>query len=114
MEAEYMAVTHSAKEAIWIQQLLKQLKQNFNTISIQVDNQSYIKLANNPEYHKWSKHINIQYHFIREKIEEKKIELEYCKTSKIIADIMTKSLSKEKHKKFVNQMGIINKGSINN
>src|SRR5579871_4736947 len=59
IEAEYIAVTYSAKEAIWIQQLLKQLKQNFNIISIQVDNQSYIKLANNPKYHKWSKYIDI-------------------------------------------------------
>ena len=68
----------------------------------------------NPEYHKWSKHINIQYHFIWEKIKEKKIKLEYCETLKIVADIMTKSLSKEKHERFIKQMGMINKGSINN
>ena len=56
---------------------------------------------NNPEYHKWSKYIDIQYHFIWEEIEEKKIELEYYETLKIVTDIMTKSLSKEKYEKFV-------------
>ena len=114
MEAEYMAATHSAKERIWIQQLLKQLNRNFNTISIQVDNQSSINLAKNPEYYGRSKHINIQHHFIQETIEEKKIKLEYCETSKMIADIMTKSLIKEKHKRFVKEMGMINKENIDN
>ena len=42
------------------------------------------------------------------------MKLEYCETSKIVVDIMIKSLSKEKYEKFVKQMGMINKESINN
>ena len=108
MKAEYMVATHITKEAIWLQQLLKELRRNFDTIPIFIDNQSCINLAKNPEYHGRSKHIDIQHYFIREKLEEKRIKLKYCETTKMIADIMTKSLSKEKHERFVKQMGIMN------
>ena len=114
MEAEYMAATHTTKEAIWLQQLLKELGKNFNTILISIDNQSCINLAKNPEYHGKSKHIDIQHYFIWEKLEEKWIKLEYCESSEMIADIMTKSLPKGSHERLVKGMGMVNKENINN
>ena len=47
-------------------------------------------MAHNPFYHTRSKHIELQYHFVREKIEYKEIELIYCNTSDNVADIFTK------------------------
>ena len=70
------------------------------------DNQGAIALAKNPEYHAHTKHIDIKLHFIRQHIEEGWIQLIYCPTDDMIADIMTEALAKEKHKKFVRWMGL--------
>jgi Reverse transcriptase (RNA-dependent DNA polymerase) len=100
-EAEYMALCQAAKEALWLQGLLTELgRNNNNPIPIFVDNQGCMALAKNPQYHQRTKHIDIQHHFIREKVENQQVELHYCPTEDMIADILTKPLSKEKHNKF--------------
>ena len=94
-EAEYMALTQAVKESLWLQAILldlgalKHLKEIRN---ISIDNQGAIALARNPEFHARTKHIDIQYHFIREHIENGQIELTYCHTSEMTADIFTKAL----------------------
>jgi hypothetical protein len=68
MEAEYMAANQATREAIWLQGLLNELgrspRTNSTTIPINIDSQSCISLARNPEHHARSKHIDIQHHFI--------------------------------------------------
>ena len=61
---------------------------------IQCDNQSSIKLAHNPAYHARSKHIELQHHFVREQIDSKEIELNYCSTSENVVDIFTEPVGK--------------------
>jgi len=63
-EAEYMAVTRASQEAIWLRQLLEQLKYPQKSIPLYGDNQGAIALANNPGDHPRSKHIQLHYHFI--------------------------------------------------
>ena len=63
---------------------------------IRCDNQSTIKLGNNPVCHARSKHIDTQYHFVREKVQSKEIALIYCNTNENVADIFTKPLGKAK------------------
>jgi hypothetical protein len=75
-------------------------------VPIQIDNQSCIALAKNPEHHTRTKHIDIQHHFIREKVENNQVQLIYCPTEEMKADILTKPLSKDKHNKFRNMMGM--------
>jgi len=58
-----------------------------------VDNQSAIKLAKNPVQHGRSKHIDTRYHFLRDHVKQKTIELKYCNTTEQIADIFTKPLA---------------------
>ena len=60
------------------------------------DNQSCIKLATNPMMHKRSKHIDTKYHFIREKIDDKSLELVYTPTDQLAADLLTKALPQVK------------------
>lgn len=60
-----------------------------------MDNQSAIKLIRNPEFHKRSKHVDIRYHFLREKYMSKDIDLEFVPSKDQLADILTKILSKE-------------------
>ena len=65
-----MVATQATKEAIQLQGLLTELGRNKDKpVPIQIDNQSYIALVKNPEYYARTKHIDIQYHFIREKVE---------------------------------------------
>ena len=61
------------------------------------DNQGCIALARNPKHHSRTKHIDVQYHFICEKIEEKVIELRYCPTQEMVVDVLTKALARDKH-----------------
>ena len=70
-ESEYMALLHTLKELIWILRVLKELDHDIsNQNTIYIDSQSAIALANNPEHHARTKHIDIQYHFVRNCVED--------------------------------------------
>ena len=70
------------------------------------DNQAAIMMAKNPQYHGRSKHISIKYHFIQEQVISNLIELRYCRTDDMIADIFTKGLSTTKFIKLRDMAGI--------
>lgn len=96
-EAEYVAATSATKEVIWLRRLLKDFGCGcVGASDLYVDNQSAIKLAKNPEYHKRTKHIDIRFHFIREKVASQEINLEYVPSELQLADILTKALPKER------------------
>jgi len=65
MEAEYMALSNTTRECLWIRELLTKLRipPNRSTI-INVDNQAAIKFTENSQFHALSKHIDIHHHFI--------------------------------------------------
>jgi len=106
-EAEYIALVQATKESIWIQRLLGELgRQATGAQTLYGDNQGAIALASNPEYHARTKHIDIQYHFIRECVENGVIKLQYCPTEDMVADGMTKALPKERHWKLARKMGM--------
>lgn len=95
-EAEYMAVCEATKEAIWLRQLMEDIHESINVPKLFVDNQSAIRLAKNPEFHKRTKHIGVKYHFVREKVRDKEINVEFVGTEKQTADILTKALPKQR------------------
>src|SRR5260370_25281693 len=105
-EAEYMCLSDTTRQIVWIESLFKELNFNIKEIALCGDNQGAIFLASNPAQEHRSKHIDIQYHYIRECVEEKKVILHYVPTTEQIAGIMTKCLSHEKFNKFRNQLGI--------
>jgi hypothetical protein len=94
MEAEYMAATAATKEAIWMTNLLGEIGfLQEKPTKIYTDSQSSIALTENPVNHARSEHIDIQYHFVRQKLEEGVIETEYLPTGEMVADMLTKPLS---------------------
>jgi hypothetical protein len=95
-EAEYMAATHASKEAVWLQRLCSGIGLVQQAVRLDCDSQSAIFLAKNPAYHSKTKHIDVQYHFVRDMVEEKKVLLEKVDTLKNVADSLTKSVSTEK------------------
>ena len=106
-ESEYMALLHALKEQIWIHRLLKELSIDIGDQNIiYSDSQSAIALANNREHHARMKHIDIQYHFVRNCVENGTTRLEYCPTEEMVADGLTKSLGPERHNKLAKLMGI--------
>eukprot|EP00253_Pinus_taeda_P031210 PITA_31210 len=106
-EAEYQALCAATCEAIWLRRLLKDAgKAQKQPTSIKSDNQSTIKLAYNPVFHKNTKHIDTQFHFVREKIQSNEIAVEYCKTCDNVADIFTKPLARVKFELFRKMLGV--------
>lgn len=106
-EAEYIALASAAQESLWLQQLLADLnKEQTKTMVIFEDNQSAICMSRNPQFHGRSKHIAIKYHFIRDQVSNGSIELKYCKTNDMVADIMTKGLSGEQFEKLRLMSGV--------
>ena len=106
-EAEYIALSQAAQEAVWLRSLYVNLKLEMTAPTVVYeDNQSAICIAKNPQSHGRSKHIDIKYHFIREQVQQKTIEVKYCKTEDMIADLLTKGLGKEKFEKLRSMTGL--------
>jgi hypothetical protein len=63
-------------------------------IVIRCDNQGAISLTKNPTHHAWTKHIDVQHHFAQEQVENGEVWFEYCPTGHMVADVLTKAISK--------------------
>ncbi|KAE8655248.1 hypothetical protein F3Y22_tig00117034pilonHSYRG01564 [Hibiscus syriacus] len=106
-EAEYVVAGSCVCHVIWMRRLLKEL--NFaqeKATQIYLDNRSAIEFAKNHVHHERSKHIDLKFHFIREHVKEKEIELVHVKSEYQAADIFTKSLSTRLLEKMRNLLGM--------
>lgn len=104
-----MALSSAVKEALHLRRLIIEIgcgRKDTPTI-IHGDNLSAQNLARNPVYHARSKHIVIRYHFIREVIQKGDVELKYVPTNDMIADMLTKNLSKLKYEKLIKLMNVM-------
>ena len=106
-EAEYVAATHAAKEAVWLRRLIAEIFPTADAPTVLFgDNKSAIALAHGGQYHARTKHIDIRYHFIRYIIEAGSIKLIYYPTDEQTADTLTKALPSIKVKHFASAMGL--------
>jgi len=106
-EAEYVAATHAAKEAVWLRRLIGEIfSPPKEPTTLHGDNKSAIALAHGGQYHARTKHIDIRYHYIRYIIEAEVIKLIYCPTGEQTTDILTKALPSTKAKHFAIAMGL--------
>lgn len=107
-EAEYIALSSAAQESIWLRQLLTELGKSLEMPTVLFeDNKSSIAMTRNPQFHGRAKHIDIKHHFIREQVSRGKVQLEYCPTAEMTADILTKALSREKFSKLRIKSGVV-------
>jgi hypothetical protein len=93
-EAEFIALSHAAKEGVWIRKLLDDIGTQSEQFTIHEDNIPCIKISDEPREHQRMKHIDTKYMFVRELIKDRKIKLEYIATGEQQADIMTKPVNK--------------------
>ena len=107
-ESEYVSMSESTKEAVWIRRLLKTLgvRQSDPTILL-CDNHSAIRIVKNPELHEKTKHIEVRYHFIRDQQKKKEIAVDYICSEEQLADIFTKPLAATRHSKLKAALGIV-------
>ncbi len=107
-KAEYRGAIIVACEIVWLQKLLSDLGQSVDApIVIYCDNISSILLVNNPVYHARTKHIEVHYHFIREKVLAKEIDLIHVSTKDQVVDIFTKALSTYELRKFRKMLSVL-------
>ena len=110
-QAEYVALSHATKEAVFLRQLLAEFKGNSSgdceAITIREDNQAALAISKNPVFYSKTKHIDVCYHFTREMIADGQVELEYCQTKSMIADIFTKPVAKERFEQLRLMLGLM-------
>lgn len=109
-EAEYMALKEAIKEQEYLKAIgnaLPFFPTLLNPELLYTDSQSAIQLANNPGHHYRTKHIDIQYHFVRQKVQEKDCNLVYVPTEQQLADFLTKAIPALKWKAFIQGIGLI-------
>ena len=112
-EAEYVALSSAAQEAVWFKQLISDLNvKDTNPLLINEDNQSAISIAKNSKCHGKTKHINIKYHFVRDLVQKNVIELKYRSTNEMIADLFTKPIASEKFSNLCSMLGLTSLPSI--
>lgn len=108
MEAEYIGLANAMKEGKWLLFLLKEFFPNKSCLPLPIfeDNQSCIKLAQNPIVNDRSKHIDVRLHFIRDDLKKGIFKVLYIDSRYQLADIMTKSLQRPLHERFRSAMGV--------
>jgi hypothetical protein len=102
-----METTHASKEAIWLQIMCLGIRLVQQSIRMDCDSRSTIFLAKNLAYHSKTKNINIQYHFVKDMVEEKKVLLMKVDTLKNFANSLKKSVSTENFSWCRESMGIV-------
>jgi len=125
-EAEYMALSSCAKEGLWISQLFKDIgyskylgdplnrvgivenvkHKGSSSTQLMGDNQAALALVKDAHIHERSKHIDVAYHHVRDLHKSNRIRVDYVPSADMIADGLTKPLTKEKFKAFVDQLGL--------
>ena len=97
----------AAQEAIWLRRLLNDIGVGINNpTAIFEDNQGAIDLSRNPKHHNRTKHIDVSFHFTRERIVSKEIDVGYVPSDDNLSDVMTKGLAKVPYQKFRDLLGV--------
>ena len=98
---------HTAKEALWLRNFVDEIRGPLGKpIGINYDHQGAIALTKDNTFYSQMKHIDLHYHFIREAVEDNKIEMEYIPSNNKIADIFTKALARPKFTGLVGRLGL--------
>jgi transposase InsO family protein len=106
-DAEYMAAAQATREAVWWRTLTTELGLPPSAATtIYSDSQGAIARAKNPEQHKRAKHMDIQYHYVREQVQAGSVVMPYISTELMVADVLTKPLAVDRHAALTVEMGV--------
>ena len=106
-EVEYRAMATTTYELTWLRQLLRQLKiGNIHETKLICDNQVALHIVSNPIFHERTKHIEIDCHFIKEKVLSGEITIDFVNSSNQLADVFTMSLRGPQIEYICNKLGV--------
>ena len=107
VEAEFRSVAHGICEVLWIKRILDELKvASQSPIKAYCDNKAAISIAHNPVLHDRTKHVEVDKHFIKEKIESRHICMTYVPTDEQVPDILTKGLPRKQFEKLTSKLAM--------
>ena len=107
MESEYYAASHAICEALWFKTLVTSLRFSIDRcFTLFIDNQSAIHCLEDPTVTNKAKHIAVNYHFTKEKVERKEVRPSYIPSNENTADIFTKPLAAAKFVQFRVALGM--------
>lgn len=108
LEAEYVALTETCQEVVWMRRLLRDLGEEQTTATVvHEDNQGCLSFAQSERSSKRSKHIETKRHFVKNLCERGEVALVYCPTEDMKADVLTKPLGRVKHHHFASELGLV-------
>jgi hypothetical protein len=106
-EAEYVAAAAAASQGVWLARLLEELLgERSAKFRVRIDNQSAISLRKNLVFHERSRHIDVRYHFVRNCVEDGKLEVDHVRTNEQHADILTKPLARFRFQELKEKIGM--------
>ncbi|GJR56412.1 hypothetical protein Tco_1406933 [Tanacetum coccineum] len=105
-KAEYIALSGCCAQVLWMRSQLTDYGLAFNNIPMYCDNKSAIALCYNNVQHSRSKHIDIRYHFIKEQVDNRVVELYFVRTEYQLEDIFTKDLCRERIEFLIDKLGM--------
>ncbi|XP_070029778.1 uncharacterized protein [Nicotiana sylvestris] len=106
-EAEYRSIRKVMGELVWIKRLLEELTvMCTNPITVFCDSQAVVHIARIPVFHEMTKHIEVDCHFVRNKIQEGLVKLHHISTSAQLVDILTKALTGVKHSDLLSKLAV--------
>jgi hypothetical protein len=106
-DAEYIAVSESCRESIWLRLFLRELGlSTSDPTTLLCDNNGAMALSNDPTHHSRSKHIDVRYHYIRERIDKGSIDVACIPSSDNLADTFTKALPRPAFECFRSFLGL--------
>ncbi|KAI5057076.1 hypothetical protein GOP47_0028894 [Adiantum capillus-veneris] len=107
-KAEYRAVFIATVKGVWLRRLMADLGFGQDTANtIYTDSQTALTVARNPVFHARTKHIEMHYHYVRERLSAAEIILAYVPTQDNLAELFTKTLSREKLEAFCKALGLL-------
>jgi hypothetical protein len=111
-EAEYVAAGQCCVQLLWVRQTLRDFGYNLSKVPLLCDNESAIRLADNPVEHSHTKHIHIRHHFLRDHQQKGDIDIYHISTENQLADIFTKPLDKKRFCRLCSELNVLDSRNL--
>jgi hypothetical protein len=111
-EAEYVAAGQCCAQLIWMRQTLQDFGYNLSKVPLLCDNESAIRMADNPVEHSRTKHIDTRHHFLRDHQQKRDIELYHINTENQLADIFTKPLDEKRFCRLRSELNVLDSRNL--
>jgi hypothetical protein len=112
VEAEYVATGQCCVQLLWMRQTLRDFGYNLSKVPLLCDNESAIRMADNPVEHSRTKHIDIRHHFLRDHQQKVDIEVYHINTGNQLADIFTKPLDEKRFCRLRSELNVLDSRNL--